>query len=387
MGLRFLSGAQEVHVFPCFSRRRGLGPVVGVAAKKKRKNLLTATNISLLLLCMNILRSFLAILLAAGFSASAQTTATTDPVGFQSTTIQPGTSTLANPLVNSNITQSGVSANTASVITLSTISNVGSLLTADEPYYVEVISGTLEGERYDVDTAATIAAGNATLVINTSSSNNTSTLSSNTLSDASLALRKHVTLEQIQGYFSPGLIGSNSANSADQISLFNPVSGGLISYFLRADGITWRQVGTTTTANKTPIPSGTGFFITKRTAATTYTSVGSVRNNDFAFPMAGGSTFRAPGYPVSYSPSSLGGTASNQWTGNNSANSADQLQVFNPSTGGFTAYFLRGDGTTWRQVGTTTTVTFDQLFADNNSFMVLKRVADPNYILLNPVIQ
>lgn len=337
---------------------------------------------------MKPLKFSLAIIIAAGLSANAQTnTATTDPVGFQSTTIQPGTATLANPLVNANVTQSGVSANTASVITLSGVSNVGSLLTAGEPYYVEVVNGTLEGERFDVDTAATIAAANATIVINTASSNNTSTLSSSTLSDASLALRKHVTLEQIQGYFSPALIGNNSANSADQIAFFDPVSGALVSYFLRADGVTWRQVGTTTTANKTPIPSGTGFFITKRTAATTYTSVGSVRNNDFAFPMAGGSTFLAPGYPVSYSPATLGGTSANQWTGNNSANSADQLQVFNPSTGAFTAYFLRGDGTTWRQVGTTITVTSDQLFADNNGFLVLKRVADPNYILLNPVVQ
>jgi hypothetical protein len=339
---------------------------------------------------MNILRPSIYAIALTSFAvshSSAQTTAVTDPVGFQSTVVNVGTSTLSNPLVNADAVRAGVSSNTSSVITFSDVSNAGALLTAGEPYYVEVVSGALEGERFDVDTAATINAANSTVVIDTASANNTSVLTVDSLANASLALRKHVTLEQIQGYFTPALIGNNSANSADQIAFYDSATGALTSYFLRGDNVTWRKVGTTTGANKTPIPAGTGFFITKRSATTTYTSVGSVRNNDFAFPMPDGSTFRAPGYPVSYSPASLGGTAANQWTGNNSANSADQLQVFDAATGSFTAYFLRGDGVTWRKVGTTTTVTTDQLFADNNGFIVLKRVADPNYILLNPVVQ
>jgi hypothetical protein len=212
-------------------------------------------------------------------------------------------------------------------------------------------------------------------------------LASSAAVGSSVAIRKHVTIEQLQTFFSPALIGNNSATSADQISLYNPAAGTLTSYFLRGDNVTWRQVGTTTGANKVVVPSGTGFFITKRTAPTTYTSVGTVRMNDFAFPMPQGGSFRAPGFPVAYSPSSLGGTSADGWTGNNSAASADQLQVFNPATGTFTAYFLRGDGLTWRQVGTTTTVTTENLFADNNGFLVLRKAADQNYILVNPVVQ
>lgn len=37
MGIRFLVGVQELHVFACFSRRIGRGPVVGGAAQKKIK--------------------------------------------------------------------------------------------------------------------------------------------------------------------------------------------------------------------------------------------------------------------------------------------------------------------------------------------------------------
>lgn len=320
----------------------------------------------------------------SGLSAQ-PTTATTDPVGFQATPVAVGTTSLGNPLVNSNLTQAGATANTSSEITLNGVMNVGSLLTAAQPYYIEVTAGPLEGERFDVDTAATIAAANSTVVLNSASPNNTATLSPNALVESSIALRKHVTIEQLQTFFSPALVGNNSAVSADQISLYN--DGTLTSYFLRGDNVTWRQVGTTTPANAVVVPSGTGFFVTKRGSASSFTSVGTVRMNDFAFPMPAGGTFRAPGFPVSYSPASLGGTTSDGWTGSNSAAAADQLQIFNPGTGTFTSYFLRGDGVTWRQVGTTTTVTTDQLFADNNAFLVLRKTSDQNYILVNPVVQ
>jgi len=323
-------------------------------------------------------------IVAAG-SINAQTTATTDPVGFQTTTVPVGTTTLANPLVNANLLSAGATANTTSTVTFSGVTNVGSLLTATEPYYIEVVTGALEGERFDVDPTATIASANGTVTINPSSANNTSTLGAGSLNGSSIALRKHITLEQLGGAFSPTLIGNNSANSADQIALWDGSTGILVSYYLRADGVTWRQVGTTASANKLPVASGVGFFFTKRTSSTTFTSVGSVRNNDFSLPLALGSAFQAPGYPVSYSPSSLGGTTANGWTGNNSANSADQLQVWDPNTGIFTAYYLRADGTTWRQVGTTTDVKASELFAANNGFLVLRKTADTSYVLLNPV--
>jgi hypothetical protein len=320
-------------------------------------------------------------------------TAVTDPVGFQATSIPVGMSTLANPLVNADVVRSAASANTSSNVTFSGVTNFATLLTANEPYYIEVVSGALEGERYDVDTSATIASANSVVTIATSSANNTSPLVAGSLTNnTTLALRRHITIEQIGGYFSPALIGNNNVNSADMISLYDSTGRSLVNYFLRGDNVTWRQQGTTTTVNKLPIPSGTGFFITKRSVPTTFTSVGSVRNNDYAFPMAAGSSFRAPGFPVNYSPAgssgaSLGGVGANGWTGNNNVNLADQLQVWDRTGGSFITYFLRGDGITWRQQGTTTTVTSQDLFANNNGFMVLKRANDLNYILVNPIVQ
>jgi len=329
-----------------------------------------------------------AVALLAISAAHAQTqTVPTDPVGFQTTEVPVGTTALGNPLVNANTVRAAVASNTSSVVTLSGVSNVGALLTEGEPYYLEVVSGALEGERFDVNTAATKTAANSTVTIDTSSVNNTSSLANGGLAEAQVVVRKHITLEQLQGYFSPALVGNNSAGSADQIALLNPASGVFITYFLRGDNVTWRAVGSTTSANKVAVPSGVGFLVTKRSVPSSFTSVGTVRNNDFAFPLPQGASLRAPGFPVSYSPASLGGTAANGWTGSNTASQADQLQVFNPATGNFTTYALRSDGVTWRAIGSTTSVTTDQLFADNRSFIVLKRQADPNYVLINPIAQ
>ena len=326
-----------------------------------------------------------AVLAALPLANAQNVTATTDPVGFQQTSVPNGFSSLANPLINSNTLSGSVVSNTTSSVVISGITNIGTLLTAGEPYYLEVVSGTLEGERFELDTASTIASANSTTVLSQASPNNTSTLNTGALVGSSIAIRKHITLEQLQSYFSPSLVGNNSANSADQVSVYDTASGNLKSYFLRADNTTWRLVGSTTVANKTIVPPGTGFFVTKRSGVTTFTSVGGVRTNNFAMPMSSGQVFAAPAYPIGYSPSALGGTSSEGWSGSNSAASADQLSIYDPTQGTFVSYFLRADGVTWRQVGTTTTVTNNQLFTDNNGFMIRRNTSDSNYILPNPI--
>jgi hypothetical protein len=88
--------------------------------------------------------------------------------------------------------------------------------------------------------------------------------------------------------------------------------------------------------------------------------------------------------PVDVTAASLGGTVANGWTGNNSASLADQIQVYNPDTSGYDAYFLRGDGTTWRKVGTTTTVT-SAVATSAQAFFVSRKTADSSNILVNPI--
>jgi hypothetical protein len=115
---------------------------------------------------------------------------------------------------------------TGAALALEGQTNVGALLSSVEPYYIEVYSGTLKGDRFDVDVAATIGAANGNVVLNSASLNNTLLFSSvgSNLNGATVALRKHITIEQVQGMASSPLVGNNNASSADQIQFYDNVS-------------------------------------------------------------------------------------------------------------------------------------------------------------------
>jgi hypothetical protein len=335
---------------------------------------------------MKKLNLSLAILALAAMSVNAQTTVNSDIVGYQTISVPVGLSTAGFPLLNPDVLKVATTTLTGAALALAGQTNVGALLSSVEPYYIEVYSGALKGDRFDVDVAATIAAANGNVVLNSASLNNTFLFSSvgTSLNGATVALRKHVTIEQVQGMASAALVGNNSASSADQIQFYDNATAGYAAYYLRADGTTWRKVGTTTTANKTPIPSGVGVFISKKTGAATLTAVGNVRLNDFSVPYQVGLQLAAPGVPIDVTPASQGGTVANGWTGNNSASLADQIQVYNPDTSGYDAYYLRADGTTWRKVGTTTAVT-TTVATSTQAFFVSRKTADSSNILLNPI--
>ena len=336
---------------------------------------------------MKKLNLSLAILALAAMSVNAQTTVNSDIVGYQTVSVPVGLSTAGFPLLNPDVLKVATTTLTGAALALGGQTNVGALLSSVEPYYIEVYSGALKGDRFDVDVAATIAAANGNVVLNSASLNNTLLFSSvgANLDGATVALRKHVTIEQVQGMASSALVGNNIAGNADQIQFYDNAATAYAAYFLRADLITWRKVGTTTTANKTPIPSGVGVFISKKTGVATLTAVGNVRLNDFSVPYKTGLQLAAPGVPIDVTPTSQGGTAANGWTGNNVAGSADQIQVYNSDTSAYDAYFLRADGITWRKVGTTTTATSTAVATSGQAFFVSRKTADSSNILLNPI--
>jgi hypothetical protein len=339
------------------------------------------------ILNMKTLTAALAIHVAAVMAGNAQTTVNSGIVGYQTITVPVGLSTAGFPLLNPDVLKVSTTTLTGAALALEGQTNVGALLSSVEPYYIEVYSGTLKGDRFDVDVAATIGAANGNVVLNSASLNNTLLFSSvgSNLNGATVALRKHITIEQVQGMASSPLVGNNNASSADQIQFYDNVSAAIAAYFLRADGITWRKVGTTDVANKIPIPSGVGVFFSKKTGVATLTAVGNVRLNDFSVPYRVGLQLAASGVPIDVTPTSQGGTAANGWTGSNNPSSADQIQVYNPAVSAFDSYFLRGDGTTWRKVGTTDAVTTTVVATSGQAFFVSRKTADSSNILVNPV--
>jgi hypothetical protein len=108
----------------------------------------------------------LAIVTAASIANAQNVTATTDPVGFVTATVPVGISPLAVTLLNPDLLKTTATSVSSNSVALSGQTNVGSLLSAGEPYYIEVYSGSLKGDRFDVDTAATISAANGFVTLN-----------------------------------------------------------------------------------------------------------------------------------------------------------------------------------------------------------------------------
>lgn len=323
------------------------------------------------------------LILALGFAAvpaflHAQTTNFSDVVGYQSRTIPVGLSAIGITLLNPDVVKASVTSVSGNAVTISGQSNVGSLLTAGEPYYIEVYGGSLKGDRFEVDTGATIAAANGTVVLSASSPNNTFAVASigTSLDSQTVALRKHITLAQIQGMFSPALVGNNNAALADSIQLF--VGGSFVTYSLRGGNLEWRKSGDTANYAKLAVPPGSGIILSKRGSSTVLTESGAVRQNDFATPLVKGLQFVAPSAPVDRSPLQVGMVPNtNGWVGNNNAALADSLLIF--TNGAFVTFTLRGNGEL-RKSGETIDYRNTNLITSSSAFLIRRNNANADLV-------
>lgn len=307
---------------------------------------------------------------------------TTTPVGAVSRDVPVGLIDLGVTLVNRAILTASVASSTGVQLTVNGVESAGALLVSDQPYYIEFVDGYREGERFEVDVSATILSGNNTITIKADDKLNTlPSMEGLALAGSRLVLRKHVTLKQISASAAPAFVGNNTAALADQIWIFDPETQQFVVHFLRADGTTWRQAGTTITTSDLPIAPGTGLLVNKTGASTTITFAGEVRVNDFLYKFPAGLSFHAGPAPIAYSPVSFGGAGVNGWTGSNNAGLADQIWTFDPGGGNFATHYLRGDGLEWRVSGKTTNVSFSEIISGSGAFMVKRNVPDAEYIL------
>jgi len=316
-------------------------------------------------------------LIASLGSVQAQTSSYSDIVGYETKALPANTYTsIGINLMNPDLLVSPITSATSTALAVSGSSNVGALLTSTEPYYVEIKSGSAEGARLDVDVAATIAAANGTIVINVASANNTDPLSSisGSLAGASVALRKHVTLNDV-GASITGLT-AGASGTGDEILLLDAASGGFQTY-LRRSSTTWRDANNTT-VNTLPIPPGTGIIVNKRAAAGSLTTTGSVRANNFALNTVAGYQLVTLGYPLDRSPNDIGAdSVANGWT---SGVTGDSFMLLN-SAGGFDKYLFR-TSTSWRDANNTI-VTTSKFLTSGNSYVLFRNAAG-NFDFVKP---
>jgi hypothetical protein len=328
--------------------------------------------------------------MAAVAPAAYSVTVTSAPYGVVSADAPAGNSGLAAPLISEETFTGRVASNDAGSLTFEGSVNVGVALAAGQPFYLEVLSGPLEGERLDVNAAATIAAANATVVLDLGASSNSTikSLAANVLAQTRCAVRPHLTLAKLQNAFSPALVGNNAAGSADLVKLIG--AKGLTTYQLRGDNATWRESGKTADVRNLVIPPDVSVMIQLRSGAKRWANLGAVRTTAFRKNLSNGLQGFATGYPVDMSPAQIaafvdaGQPAGTRWTGSDNPDVADTIKVFDSSLNDYKTYYLRADGATWNLVGDTSNVATAALIKPTAFVVVSRNQSDGDYLIVPP---
>lgn len=334
---------------------------------------------------INLLRPLLLIALIAVAApvTRAQSAASSGPVGLLEHTVPNGISGVSFPLLRPETARGTLVSNTATVVTWNELAGVmGEKLEAGQSYYLEILTGPHEGDRLDVDTAATIASADSTvtLLFGGSSYSTLPALAENALADALVSLRPQLTLAALPAMFSPGLTGHDDPDLADGIQLLGTT--GFVRFHLTGDGETWRRDdgGADTDQRALVLPPDVSVVLDLKSGARQLTRLGPVRTNAFRKNLVVGHQAYATGFPVALPLADLnaGGTASND------AAAADTVQVFDPVAGGFVRYYLRADGTSWRRVGDTTDYADETLLTPDSVIIITRAEADDTYTLTPP---
>lgn len=335
------------------------------------------------------LAGFALVTLASWAGAAEEVLARLNPVGAMVRELPAGMSGLAFPLIEEEAFGGRIIANSGAGIVLGETP----ALEAGGRYYVEILDGALEGERLDVNVAATVAAGNGTVVLDLSEASLSTirVLGEDVLKDACCAVRRHVTLGRIGEMISPGLVGNNNAARADGIHVFG--KSGFIFYYLRGDGKTWRRASSPEDMSGMMIPPGSSVLVELRSGAKQWTHLGEVRSNAFRRKLEGDLQAFSTGFPVDMSPVEIGGFSGSgavggaaDWEGSDNYDLADKVLVFDAASGDYASWYLSGDGEKWLKKGGGGEGQSLVPFLKAGELMLLQRGnADEGYVIPSPV--
>ena len=320
---------------------------------------------------------------ALSSTASAETVVEGEPSGVMSAQLNPGTHPLSFPLIRSEVFAGIVASNHDGSITFAS-GDVASALSAGEKYYLEVVTGPFEGDRIDLAAAS----GPVAMVAFGASTHSTvSSLDHNALIGARLVIRRHTTLKAIATQFSPTLVGHNSAAIADQVLVYQ--NGSLSRYYLRGDGASWREPGKTADQRDLVIPPDASVLVQLKSGPKRWLHHGAVRANGFRVNLTPGIRTFSSGFPMNLSFIDVGGfvdpqlPANVRWVGSDNE-TADGIQIYNPASNAFDAYYLRADGTSWIRAGDTVDRAGEKKLEARSMLLIKRTNADPDYIIVRP---
>jgi hypothetical protein len=331
--------------------------------------------------------TLLAAFCAGLVSAHGGTTVTSAPYGAMTSPLSTSTTGLAFPLIAGDVFTGRIASNTSSAINFEA-PGLAAALTAGGRYYAEIVTGPLEGERFDLNTAATIGSGNAVLDLSSASNSTTNTLTADVLAQARAIVRPHITLAKLGAMFSPALVGHNSSALADGVRIYGGPMG-QTTYYLRTDG-TWRTTPAAVDQSGLVIPPDSSVVMLLRSGAKQWTHLGAVRTNAFRKNLKTGLQSFATGFPLDLSAVEVGAfvdpleAAAVRWTGSNSLGQADTFRIHDAAADTYNIHYLRADGSSWYVAGGSTDVSATPFLPAQGAIVVGRQKSDPGYLIIRP---
>lgn len=331
------------------------------------------------------------VLLLAAIPARAETVAVTVPVGALAFDVPVGLSGMSFPLIARDAVAGRLTGGTGNAVEFEAVTGaIGPRLEAGAAYYLEITAGAAEGERLDVDVAATIAAAgtSVTVRLGADTASTVASLNGLALAGATAVVRPHVTLETLAALFAPALTGHDNAALADGVRIHG--SGGFKVYYLRGDGASWFESGGAADRRTLVIPSDESVVLDLKSGARRLVQLGVVRTTAFRKNLRSGDQAYATGYPLDVSLAAInaradpGQAAALRWVGSNNAAQADSGEVFSPGLNSFVRFYLRGDGLGWRQLGRASDRAHEPLLRTNAMIILRRTQADATYRALPP---
>lgn len=263
---------------------------------------------------------------------------TSDAFGFSRHTLATGSTTLGQPFAPAPvITTSIISAGAASL----TLAAQAPVLAGGE-YYAEIIRGAHEGQRIELDEAATRGAA---LALDLAHARSTLHAIPSSIVGDTIVIRRHHTLGQLLP--ASAFTGSSNPATADRIAFFTGSAFETLWVLKRADGTRqWTRQGDATLADASArVLDVTGAaVVTVRGAAVPVTLSGFVRPSAIAAPLKAGAQLLPNPWPFDVSPRALGMTTARGFVGTSNPASADKLQLWkgdqDPALTGYETFYL-----------------------------------------------
>ncbi len=330
--------------------------------------------------------TLMAALCAAVLPAYAETSVSSAPHGVMSANLPVGATGLSFPLLAS-VFEGRIAANTPAMITFEN-NGLAASLTAGVEYYLEIIDGPFEGERFDLNTAATRGSGKAKIETGALSHTTLKSLKKDQLIGARAVVRPHLTLGRLGEMFSPTLSGHLLLTLSDTVQIHGEGLG-IETYFYRPDG-SWRLAHIGPRMDDKVIPPDVSVVVLLRSGAKRWTHLGEVRTNAFRKNLSVGLQSFATGFPMDLSAVQIGAFVDPQtpvawrWTGSDQAWKADTLSVFDNATALYHSYYLRGNGTSWFPEGGSIDVSATPFLPAQSAILLERKKSDPGYLIVRP---